>query len=365
MKGGTYSQKPSERPSAGSRARTQPSREDGYALQAMVISDAGNRHPPSVIARRPDWTDEVLICPSCSSRLHVLPERVEDCQGCGASYPLVEGIPILIDEANSVFNIADFVSGHPSYSQPESTTQQLFRRLIPKPSKNARSRRNYEELARRLALAGDLPRVLVVGGSRLGDGLEAIIDQPGLEFLETDVDFGPRCSIVCDAHSLPFENGAFDCVIAQAVLEHVVDPSRCVSEFYRVLRPRGLVYAETPFMQQVHAGRYDFTRYTHLGYRRLFRQFEEILNEAGAGPGTVLAWSYEHMLLSFFVGRRSRLAAKAFARITGSWTKYLDVFVIDRPGTLDAASVYNFMGIKSGTTLDDRELIRGYRGAQK
>lgn len=330
----------------------------------MAISNVGNQHAPS-LSRRPDWANEILICPSCSSRLRVLPESVENCQGCGASYPLADGIPILIDESRSVFNIADFISGDPTYFQRESPTRQFFGRFLPKPSKNARSRKNYEELARRLALLPDLPRVLVVGGSRLGDGLGAIINEPGLEFLETDVAFGPRCSLVCDAHSLPFEDEAFDCVIAQAVLEHVVDPPRCVSEFHRVLRPRGLVYAETPFMQQVHGGPYDFTRYTHLGYRRLFRQFEEILNEAGAGPGTVLAWSYEHMLLSFFVAPKARLAAKAFARITGSWMKYLDVFVIDRPGTLDAASVYNFMGIKSAIALADRDLIRGYRGAQK
>jgi len=38
----------------------------------------------------------------------------------------------------------------------------------------------------------------------------------------------------------------FDGAIAQAVLEHVADPYRCVAELHRVLKPDALVYAEIP-----------------------------------------------------------------------------------------------------------------------
>ena len=55
-----------------------------------------------------------------------------------------------------------------------------------------------------------------------------------------------------------------------------------------MLKDDGLVYAETPFLQQVHGGPYDFTRFTHLGHRRLFRKFIELESgaTAGAGAGT-------------------------------------------------------------------------------
>ena len=49
-----------------------------------------------------------------------------------------------------------------------------------------------------------------------------------------------------------------------------------MKEIYRVLKSDGIVYIETPFMQQVHGGKYDFTRFTYLGHRRLFARFQEI-----------------------------------------------------------------------------------------
>ena len=55
-----------------------------------------------------------------------------------------------------------------------------------------------------------------------------------------------------------------------------------------VYKDDGLVYADTPFMQQVHMGRYDFTRFTYLGHRRLFRKFEEIDSGAVSGPAMAL-----------------------------------------------------------------------------
>ncbi|MEZ5361501.1 MAG: class I SAM-dependent methyltransferase [Bryobacterales bacterium] len=66
--------------------------------------------------------------------------------------------------------------------------------------------------------------------------------------------------MLCDAQRIPFADATFDAVVAQAMLEHVADPVRAVGEIWRVLKP-GLVYSETPFLQQVHAGPYDFTRY--------------------------------------------------------------------------------------------------------
>src|SRR5512142_97930 len=94
--------------------------------------------------------------------------------------------------------------------------------------------------------------------------------------METDVALGPRTQIVCDAHELPFDDHTFDGAVVQAVLPYVPDPIKCVQEIERVLKPAGLAYAETAFMQQVVHGRYDFTRFTHLGLRRLFRRFQEV-----------------------------------------------------------------------------------------
>ncbi len=46
---------------------------------------------------------------------------------------------------------------------------------------------------------------------------------------------------VADAEALPFEDGSFDLVVGHAVLHHLPDLQQAFSEFFRVLRPGGVV----------------------------------------------------------------------------------------------------------------------------
>src|SRR5207244_1565848 len=96
------------------------------------------------------------------------------------------------------------------------------------------------------------------------------------------------------------------------------------AEIWRVLKPDGLVCAETPFMQQVHGGCYDFIRFSLLGHRRLFQAFEEVRSGIAVGPGTALAWSWTYFLTSFCgTGRLRPLAHAAGYRVTGTPTAIL------------------------------------------
>ena len=49
-----------------------------------------------------------------------------------------------------------------------------------------------------------------------------------------------------DRDPFPFESSTFDAVILSHVLEHLPDPLRPVGEAFRVLKPGGQVYVETP-----------------------------------------------------------------------------------------------------------------------
>jgi SAM-dependent methyltransferase len=191
------------------------------------------------------------------------------------------------------------------------------------------------------------PRVLVLGGGILGSGIKALLDS-SIEFVETDVSFGPRTMAIVDAHVIPFLNNSFDGIIAQAMLEHVAEPHTCVKEMHRVLKPGGIIYAETAFMQQVHGGIYDYTRFTHGGHQRLFSQFQEIESGAVCGTGMALAWSYECFLRSLTNSTTIGNVARIFARLTGFWLKYIDYVTINNLATLDGASGYYFMGKKAG-----------------
>ena len=181
--------------------------------------------------------------------------------------------------------------------------------------------------------------------------------------VETDVAFGPRTNLICDAHDIPFQDSSFDAVIIQAVLEHVADPYRCVEEIYRVLNDGGYVFADTPFMQQVHMRQYDFTRFTFLGHRRLFRRFEELYSGVSGGPGMAFSWSYQYFLLSFASSPSFRKFIIFFSNLTSFFLKYFDYFLIKKDGAVDAASSFYFIGKKSNLVLSDRELVKQYKGA--
>lgn len=55
------------------------------------------------------------------------------------------------------------------------------------------------------------------------------------------------------AEDLPFEDGSFDLVILDNVLEHVRDRERSLAEAHRVLAPQGLLYVVTPKPYALHS----------------------------------------------------------------------------------------------------------------
>jgi SAM-dependent methyltransferase len=267
---------------------------------------------------------------------------------------------VLIDEEQSVFEIETFLHGEATFFKPHGTIFRAVSALSTEVVLKPNTRRNLRKLREHL-LGRSAARVLVIGGSVRGEALDELED-PRIELIETDAASGPQTALICDAHALPFADATFDAVLAQCVLEHVVDPDRCVAEFHRVLLKDGLVYAETAVLQHVHCGRFVFNRYSELGHRRLFRRFHAIDSGIVDGPATVMTWSYEQLLLTIIPARRLRNAVKAFARLTSFFIKYLDYLWRDRDAALDGASAVYFFGRRSDGVLSDRDLIRLYRG---
>ena len=279
---------------------------------------------------------------------------------------MVGGVPILINKSSSIFAIDEIAHQHETASKPRyGKLARTLKRLVPTIFCNIRADKHYAELARLLVERNPKPVVLVIGGATEGEGLRRILLDPGIRLVETDIYFGPRTTLICDAHDVPFQEATFDGVVIQEVLEHVVDPFRCADEIHRVLKPGGLVYAETAFMQAVHEGRYDFMRFTDLGHRRLFRRFQEIHRGAVAGPGTALAWAYRSFLLSFASSSALQLALRAFAHFTSFWLKYFDYLLANTRSGLDGACQLYFLGRKSDETLGDKELLTLYRGCNQ
>jgi SAM-dependent methyltransferase len=266
-------------------------------------------------------------------------------------------VPLLLHDNFSVFDVAD-VAG----ATATKTARSGLRRLVPDVSANPGAADRYREMARELTATTQEPLVLVVGAGEGGAGTETLAAS-GVRLVRSDVAIGPNTDLCLDAHRIPFADNTFDGLVAQAVLEHVADPYECVREFGRVLKPGGVVYAETPFMQQVHMGAHDFTRFTPLGHRRLFRQFDELSSGVAVGPGSALAWSLVYFFVSFSRGRTSRRVLNVGSRFAFFWLRYLDRFLVGRAAATDAAAGVYFLGRLSEDVLSDRELLSLYPGS--
>lgn len=323
---------------------------------------------PSTPLKVPAFLLEALRCPGSP---HV-PLRLEgdsfvcEVDGQARSFPVIDGTPVLIDEARSVFRFADFESGGVTtmdlrdaavrLRSPSARIKHWIMRAIPDKTRSVNDFPAEAALAQVLA-ANPSARVLVVGA---GDArFEA---GAGARVVYSDVALAPDTQMIADAHELPFADATFDALFAVAVLEHVADPYRCVAEFQRVLAPCGVVYAATPFLQQVHMGAYDFTRFTALGHRRLFRWFDELRSGVANGPGMVVTWSIQYFLTSFSESGTVRSALLVLSRFLAWPFLVADRFLARKAGAYDCSSGYYFFGRLRESPVHDRDVVAAYKG---
>jgi SAM-dependent methyltransferase len=309
----------------------------------------------------------IIACPICKGATTITGETVVcTSAACGASFPIIAGVPILINDRNSVFTIAEFRQhqattfdrGRPLVEAADPLWRRAVRAINRKSPTLSLATGDFSANAALAQISAEIerPRILVIG---CGD---SAFDPGAGTIVYTDVAEGQLVELICDANDLPFRDESFDAVLSTAVLSYVTDPVRSVAEIARVLRAGGFVYDVCPFMQQVVMGRYDFTRFTYLGHRRLFRHFTEIRSGMANGPAMTLAWSLSYFLSSFFTDLGLRKLVRSLARWIFFPVKYFDYFLIHRAGAYDGASGFYFFGRKSPTVLSDRELLSFHRG---
>jgi SAM-dependent methyltransferase len=82
----------------------------------------------------------------------------------------------------------------------------------------------------------------------------------------------PPLDYVCDLTDIPVEDGRFDRVVFNQVLEHLPEPARALAELHRVLKPGGQILCSVPLFFGEHQIPHDYYRYTRFALRRLFEQ---------------------------------------------------------------------------------------------
>lgn len=305
-----------------------------------------------------DQIAEILQCPSSGKPLlkNGRGDKYETDQGL--TYSVIGNTPILVDFTKSILSkemvyasSATSPINRRSYTGIEKFAKGLVSREFKQTAENA------EKLIKDLETRG-CSRVLVVGGGAIGQGMTALYDAENIEIIGFDIYSNDIVQFVADAHDIPLLSESVDVVIVQAVLEHVLDPKRVVSEIYRVLKIDGLVYSETPFMQQVHEGAYDFTRFTDSGHQLLFGKFQKIESGVVGGPAVVMMWSIDYFFRSLF---RSKTAGK-LAKLLFFWLPYFDRF-IEKSYAVDAASGCFYLGRKT-ETREVANAVAIYQGAQ-
>jgi len=140
---------------------------------------------------------------------------------------------------------------------------------------------------------------------------------PQLLNLDITPSFG--VDVVGSASSLPFNCNSLCFVASQEVLEHLPDPEAAVREVYRVLKPGGIFYLQTPFIVGIHDSPHDYWRFTNFGLSALLKRagFEvgEVRPSGGAGKGMYFVAVEYLASIAGRVSRRLYLPAKGAAAI--------------------------------------------------
>jgi len=163
--------------------------------------------------------------------------------------------------------------------------------------------------------------------------------------LNLDIISNERIHVVADAHSLPFKEGAFDCIFSNAVLEHVQYPWIVADECRRALKDGGIVCVNVPFLFIIH-DKHDYFRFTQDGLRACFKDFEEIQSGVCIGPMSFLVVYLGEMFSTLIkikiIGFIARLVFKLFLYPLF----YIDRFTKGKKKWDKFATLFYFIGRK-------------------
>lgn len=240
-------------------------------------------------------------------------------------FQLISDIPVLIDEAASLFEIDDLrknkiTTQSKIYNSNLNWKNRLRRAILPQITHDYHFETRYRELAKNV----QGKNILVIGTGAKTDYYRQLFS--GANVILTDVHIQFDIDLVVDAHKLPFADQSLDMIIAGQVMEHTIRPWVVANEMQRVIKPGGLIHIESPMCFSFHAIPYDFYRFTFMGMRSLFplcKISKAFITEAG---GNTAGLVNSEVLINSFSGRYSRRAATIFSRFAFGWFKWFDKF---------------------------------------
>jgi len=299
----------------------------------------------------------IVVCANCKSDNIKVNDGNWQCTNCNSSYHQYKHKPVFLNKNNELFPPSAYIE-KPNTKASRRSSFYKIKQLIPSRSINLSRDKYFKLLASRVEEKETT--ILVIGCGNQVSQIQKTFLSTKTFFVFCDIDINADVDIFCDSHELPFKDSTFDGVITTAVLEHVLYPEKVVSEIFRVLKPNAFVYSEIPFLQAVHEGAYDFTRYTLSGHRRLFEYFSEEASGMVAGPATSFLWSLDMLLKSMTSNKRLSSVLSILVRLSFGWIKYLDKYLEANSLALDAASCTYYLGKKSNSKRPAGSIIDAY-----
>jgi len=89
------------------------------------------------------------------------------------------------------------------------------------------------------------------------------------EYIKLDIEGVPDVDVIGSAENIPLPNESFDSIVSTQVIGDVYDLHKVFAEFYRVLKPGGILFLTEGFSDELHDEPYDFWRFTEHSLRRL------------------------------------------------------------------------------------------------
>ena len=116
-------------------------------------------------------------------------------------------------------------------------------------------------------------RLLDVGcGRKPYENLFAVQSYVGLDIDSDTTRRLGTADVLYPGGRFPFDDGSFDVVLCNQVLEHVFEPEAFLGEIRRVLAPEGRLLLTVPFIWDEHEQPWDYARYTSFGLKALLER---------------------------------------------------------------------------------------------
>ena len=137
-------------------------------------------------------------------------------------------------------------------------------------------------------------------------------------FVGVDPVENPRAELCGPVEALPVDDGSFELVLYNQVLEHADDPAQAVRELWRAVTPGGRLLLSTHGTQVYHPSPADYWRWTHAGLEKILRdngEWASVTVVPASGTTACIA-----MLLSVYIdlaARRAHVGALARPVVAG------------------------------------------------